>query len=126
MSFFDKVRDVLSQAEKVLPGRRSSGQSEPSDASDRAAGMPSPTSADADPSAEAPGVPGQDAPGSTQTDQGAQPTAPGRYRTHTLQPGQTLAEVAAEHGVDEQQLAQLNGVDPELVYAGQVLRLPQD
>lgn len=47
-----------------------------------------------------------------------------RHRTHTLLPGQTLEEVAALHGVGVEQVAELNGLDPELVFAGQVVRIP--
>lgn len=51
--------------------------------------------------------------------------APGRYRTHTLLPGEDLAAVAAAHGVTEAEIVELNRLaDPALLYPGQVLRLP--
>ena len=58
------------------------------------------------------------------TDEEVPEEGPRRYRTHTLQPGQSLAEVAALHGVGVDQVAELNGLDPELVFAGQVVRIP--
>ncbi|WP_298890444.1 LysM domain-containing protein [uncultured Serinicoccus sp.] len=51
----------------------------------------------------------------------------GRHPTATVQPGDTLADLAARHGVDEDGIVRLNGIpDPELIFAGQVFRLPRD
>lgn len=160
MSFFDKVKDVLSQAERVIPGRRADKGDEASGPRPRtgqqdtdpgrgdggrdgttdpggSATSSTPTTSTSSPTATTSttsGGPGaQDPSGSADPSASADPTAPSatpgpsaarRYRTHTLQPGQTLGDVAAAHGVDEQELATLNGVDPELVFAGQVLRIP--
>lgn len=60
-------------------------------------------------------------------DEAAVPPAqrPETRRTHTVQPGQSLPEIARQHGVDADEVAALNGLsDPELIFAGQVLRLP--
>lgn len=49
-----------------------------------------------------------------------------RYDTVTVQPGDTLSEIAQRRGVDLQQLVELNGIeDPDLIFAGQVFRLPR-
>ncbi|MFK5690485.1 LysM peptidoglycan-binding domain-containing protein [Ornithinimicrobium sp. LYQ92] len=52
--------------------------------------------------------------------------APGqRLRRHTVLPGQTLEEVARQHGVSAAGVAELNGIEqPELIYPGQVFRVP--
>ncbi|MFX0538230.1 LysM peptidoglycan-binding domain-containing protein [Ornithinimicrobium sp. Y1847] len=52
-------------------------------------------------------------------------TSDGRYRTTTVFPGETLADVAQRCGVDEDALIEVNGIErPDLVYAGQVFKLP--
>ncbi|MGD8148546.1 LysM peptidoglycan-binding domain-containing protein [Ornithinimicrobium sp. Y1694] len=52
-------------------------------------------------------------------------TSDGRYRTTTVLPGETLADVAQRCGVDEDAMIEVNGIErPELVYAGQVFKLP--
>ena len=56
------------------------------------------------------------------------PSAPasGRHPTTTVQPGETLADVAARHGVDADDIARLNGIEePDLIFAGQVFKLPR-
>ena len=48
------------------------------------------------------------------------------HRTHTVVKGDTLAAIAERHGVDRSTLAELNQIDnPDLIYPGQVLRLPE-
>jgi LysM repeat protein len=45
--------------------------------------------------------------------------------THTVQAGETLSQIAEQHGVSLTRLMYLNGIDdPNAVYEGQVLRLP--
>lgn len=47
------------------------------------------------------------------------------YRTVTVRPGDTFSGIAARHGVDWREMARLNKVDdPDLIYPGQVFRLP--
>lgn len=49
----------------------------------------------------------------------------GRLRRHTVLPGQTLEEIAQQHGVSAAGMAELNGIEqPELIYPGQVFRVP--
>src|SRR5689334_3434357 len=46
-------------------------------------------------------------------------------KTHTVQPGETLGTIAQLYGVSIQQLAAANGiVNPNLIFAGQVLKIP--
>ncbi|GAA4882750.1 LysM peptidoglycan-binding domain-containing protein [Serinicoccus chungangensis] len=77
-------------------------------------------------------APDDAAAGATPDQAAAEPTstsAPseGRHPTATVQPGDTLADLAARHGVDEEGIVRLNGIpDPELIFAGQVFRLPRD
>ncbi|WP_010147871.1 LysM peptidoglycan-binding domain-containing protein [Serinicoccus profundi] len=50
-----------------------------------------------------------------------------RYDTVTVQPGDTLSEIAQRRGVDLQQMVELNGIeDPDLIFAGQVFKLPRN
>lgn len=47
------------------------------------------------------------------------------YRKVTVKPGDTLAGIAAEHGVSPQEMAKLNNLDnPDLIYPGQVFKVP--
>ncbi|KUG59330.1 hypothetical protein AVL62_06535 [Serinicoccus chungangensis] len=93
-------------------------------AAGRAAGPARPDPAAGPGQAATPATPGGGAPaGLPQV-----PADPaGRHPTATVQPGDTLADLAARHGVDEDGIVRLNGIpDPELVFAGQVFRLPRD
>lgn len=46
------------------------------------------------------------------------------YRTYTVQAGDTLSAIAATFGVSVDSLVEINNIDnPDLIYAGQVLRL---
>lgn len=48
-----------------------------------------------------------------------------RLRRHTVLPGETLVAIADLHGVSGPEMAALNGIqDPELIYPGQVFRVP--
>lgn len=50
---------------------------------------------------------------------------PAAARVHTVAPGETLSEIAAQYGVSVQALAQANGItDPNLVIAGTSLSVP--
>lgn len=50
---------------------------------------------------------------------------PGQVTNYTVQPGDTLARIAARFGTTIQAIAQLNGIsNPNLIYVGQVLRIP--
>jgi soluble lytic murein transglycosylase-like protein len=54
-----------------------------------------------------------------------QPAAPDPIGAYTVQPGDTLADIAARSGIGTGQLAWMNGVDPAAVLlAGTVLKLP--
>lgn len=47
--------------------------------------------------------------------------------TYTVVPGDTLNSIAARFGVTGAEIAALNGIDnPDLIYVGQVLKLPQE
>ncbi len=68
-------------------------------------------------------VPTQPAPLPTQP-----PTLPEPIRpaTHVVQPGENLFRIALRYGLTLDQLARYNGIyNPNLIFAGQVLRLPQ-
>ena len=55
----------------------------------------------------------------------APPSAP-TYITYTIQPGDTLSEIAERFGTTVSSLSALNGIsDPNLIYAGNTLRIPQ-
>ncbi len=45
-------------------------------------------------------------------------------RTHTVQCGETLSQIAARYGTTHQQLAKINNIaNPDLIYPGQILRI---
>jgi LysM repeat protein len=57
----------------------------------------------------------------------ARPVAAQSSPTHTVQPGETLSQIAAGYGVAMSELMALNGIDdPNAIYAGQILVLPSD
>jgi LysM repeat protein len=46
--------------------------------------------------------------------------------THTVQPGDTLSQIARRYGISMTVLAQVNGItNVNRIYAGQVLRIPE-
>jgi LysM repeat protein len=50
---------------------------------------------------------------------------PGGERTHVVQPGEWLLQIARQYGVDWRELAAYNNiVNPNRIYPGQVLRIP--
>lgn len=52
---------------------------------------------------------------------------PTDYITYVVQPGDTLSEIAERYGSTYQTLAALNGIsNPDLIYAGQTIRIPED
>jgi len=52
-------------------------------------------------------------------------SASAQSQTHTVSPGETLAVIAQKYSVNFQSLASFNGiVNPNLIYAGQVLMIP--
>ena len=54
----------------------------------------------------------------------AQPPPP-LAGSYVVQPGDTLLEISQQRGVDQAEVARVNGItDPDLIYVGQVLRLP--
>nr|WP_309501183.1 LysM domain-containing protein [Saccharopolyspora gloriosae] len=54
------------------------------------------------------------------------PPAPPAPETYVVQPGDTLSGIGAKVGVAWQSIAQANGIsDPNLIYVGQVLRIPR-
>jgi len=68
-------------------------------------------------------VPTQPAPAPTQP-----PTLPEPIRpaTHVVQPGENLYRIALRYGLTVDQVARYNGIyNTNLIFAGQVLRLPQ-
>lgn len=73
-------------------------------------------------------VPGAPATGGDTTPPPAVPTAtavPGAPRTHTVQPGEWIYQIARDYGVDPQAIINANpGIDPNNVQPGQVLIIP--
>ncbi len=52
------------------------------------------------------------------------PAAPAE-RTYTVKPGDTLSKIGREFGVTYQSIAKLNNIEnPDLIYPGQVFRIP--
>lgn len=56
-----------------------------------------------------------------------EPEKPQSGGTYTVQEGDTLSEIAQEHGTTYQELARINNIsDPNLIYPGQVIKLSDD
>ena len=73
-------------------------------------------------------VPGAAQPVSTPVAPTQAPTVPQppQPATHVVQPGENLFRIALRYGVSVDQLARYNGIyNPNLIFAGQVLRIPQ-
>ena len=57
---------------------------------------------------------------------GTPPPQPPQDETYVVQPGDTLSVIGARLGVDWREIARVNGIaDPDLIYVGQVLRIPR-
>ena len=57
---------------------------------------------------------------------GASPLAPGA-RTHTVRAGETLSGIAVRYGVTYETLLEVNAIsDPDRIYVGQVLVIPEE
>ena len=55
----------------------------------------------------------------------ASPEAEPEYTTYTIQPGDTLGNIASRFGVTARAIMALNDIaNPELIYAGQTIRIP--
>lgn len=134
MGLFDKIKDVLTSSDsersatpEATPQTAAQGR-EIEEAAVAGGEGPDQHDAPSTPSAEAQGSAG--APGSAQdTATGgdeADGAEPGEgYRTVTVVPGDTFSGIASRFGVDPQAMASLNGVDnPELIYPGQVFKVP--
>ncbi|MGP4021067.1 GH25 family lysozyme [Saccharopolyspora sp. 5N708] len=54
------------------------------------------------------------------------PPPPPPAETYVVQPGDTLSEIGQRLGVDWREIARVNGIaDPDLIYVGQVLKIPR-
>lgn len=120
MGLFDRVRRFF-RTEDRLPGQVTERVAEADGQDVQHLEMPAP-----DVPAAGGHEPGDAEPAETATETAQESVDPQRHRTHTVQPDQTLAQVAELHGVSTEALTELNGLDPDLVFAGQVVRLPHD
>lgn len=123
MGFFDRVKDALTRSddEKAKKTQAEHTEAEPQ----RAAAQEQPaTKEQAQADAPATKEPTQADPPATTEDVGTD-RKEGGYRTYTVRSGDTLPGIAEEHGVDAHELAALNKLDnPDLIYPGQVVRVP--
>lgn len=135
MGFFDKVKDLLTRSDS----ERSSNDTHKDDArkDDARKDAEDRTSVEEVPRAGEPQATEPQARESRPGEQpgaGEAPAAPDladedvaaapRHRTVTVQPDETFEEVARRCGADPRALAELNGVDPDLIFAGQVFKVP--
>ena len=145
MGFFDKVKDLLTRSDS----ERSSNDTHKDDArkddarkDDARKDAEDRTSVEVVPRAGEPQatVPQATEPQARESRPGEQPgageapaapdladedvAAAPRHRTVTVQPDETFEEVARRCGADPRALAELNGVDPDLIFAGQVFKVP--
>lgn len=127
MGFFDKVKDALTsiQRERALRSQQEAAAN-PEAGVDRAAAERHGTGTQAVAQPGGSGVgpqqgPAQERPAGDHDGQ----VGTRAYRTCTVQPGDTLAGIAEQHGVDPEEMARLNKLDnPDLIYAGQVFKIP--
>ncbi len=83
-----------------------------------AAGAPAPAAPAAAPAKKAPAK-------KPATKKPAAKKAAPKYRTVTVKSGDTLSEIAAKHGVDWREMAELNKLEnPDLIFPGQVFKIP--
>ena len=119
MGFFDKVKDVLTTSDAERAQKRDASDRDGAPAGQGAADTPGHDAAVA--AGKAGGAEtGAGAAGVEATEATAAP-----YRTHTVRRGDTLASIAEHYGVDAGAMAELNRIDnPDLIYPGQVFRVP--
>jgi nucleoid-associated protein YgaU len=111
MGFWNRVKDVLVSGPTAAAGNaREEHREEKREEEAAKAGVPK---------VDVPEVPAPEAP--------AEPAAPAEaeYRTYTVKSGDTLSEIAAGFGVDWHEMAELNNLEnPDLIYPGQVFKVP--
>lgn len=113
MGFFDRVKDALTSADAERTRKKEN---------EAAVAEPPSGGAVATPAGGGDGVAGTG--GATASREAGDP-APGRYRTYTVRTGDTLPGIAEQHGVDWREMARLNKLDnPDLIYPGQVFKIP--
>ena len=104
MGFFDRVKSLLSRDDRDADQAARSADQPAEQAPHEPEGQQQPPT---------------EAPTSTPADE--------RHRTTTVQPGETWADVASRCEVDADEMARLNGLErPDLVYPGQVFKVPHD
>ncbi|MFK5634597.1 MULTISPECIES: LysM peptidoglycan-binding domain-containing protein [unclassified Ornithinimicrobium] len=115
MGFFDKVKDALttSDSERVDNAREDAARVKEQDGTD---------TADAQQRADEGQQAGQEAEADTDR---AEEKVEKTHRTYTVKSGDTLSGIAAREGVSWQEMARLNNLDnPDLIYPGQVFKVP--
>ena len=122
MGIVDRVRETLqaagSRAGQLLPGQRNGR----TDARDRRA---RPADEGHQPQGATPFLHEEGEAAEREGDGASAPAQAAGRRTHTLQPGETLEDLAQRYAVSVEEIVALNGIeDAELVFAGQVFRLP--
>jgi LysM repeat protein len=123
VGLFDKVKDVLTRSDRARGVTRADAGPDATQTTPAAPSTdhPTPTGAQAT-EHEDTDDPGTAAVGAGEDGQGSSSEG---YRTHTVRPGDTLDDIAAAHGVGAQDVIDLNGIDnPDLIYPGQVFKIP--
>lgn len=121
MGFFDKVKDVLTTSDKERRDKAAKGAATAQDD----AAQPRREAVEKQAAADEKAVVAQEGTADEQAGGAAERTEATSYRTCTVQPGDSLADIAARHGVDEREMATLNNLDnPDLIYPGQVFKVP--
>ena len=116
MGFWNRVKDVLISGPGTAVGNAREEKREEEEATK--ADVPKVDEPKVDvPEASAPEAPEAPAPA---------PAEP-EYRTYTVKSGDTLSEIAAGYGVDWHEMAELNNLEnPDLIYPGQVFKVPNN
>lgn len=123
MGFWGRVKDVLvsGPTTAVKNERVESAVDRAKDAASEAADK---VRDKVNPGADRAAEPKVDAPAPNEP---AAEAAEPEYRTYTVKSGDTLSEIAASYGVDWHEMARLNNLEnPDLIFPGQVFKVPND
>lgn len=136
MGFLDNVKDALKDAVSTQASKDANAkkddvvvdQVDTTSADDPATPAPPtvPVDAETEPTETAGGTAAREE-AREDRQEAREDAAEAKFETYTVKSGDTLSEIGARFGVAYQEIARLNSIEnPDLIFPGQVFRIPQN